>query len=158
MRKVSLEKEIAGIINQESIEKKCINTYWGNVTVKTVNSGNFKCTFPVSDQKEILARSRRLMRKPILKEKIPESQKILYFLSIYKEIIPLYVEMVKKNHTSLWFRRRVWEIFPKEAKEILDKSYFGISQSDRMYAISTMPRAWGQYKTTPKNTAVKQAI
>lgn len=158
MRKVSLEKEITGIINQESIEKKTYKYLLDDITVKTVNSGNFKCTFPVSEQKEILARSRRLMRKPILKEKTPESQKILYFLSIYREIIPLYIEMVKKNHTSLWFRRRVWEIFPKEAKEILDKSYFGISQSDRMYAISTMPRAWEQYKTMPKNTAVKQGI
>lgn len=159
MKRISLGKEISEIVNQESIENKKVNNYsWGKITVKTVSSGTFKCTFPTGNEKEILARAKRLARKPVIKDKIPETQKILSFLSACKEIIPLYMEMVKKGHTSLWFRRRVWESFPENVDTILNKAAFGCSQNDREYAIATMPRAWEPYKTVAKkNTAVKQA-
>lgn len=39
--------------------------------------------------------------------------------------------------------------FPEEAKEIMRNAFFG-TESDRKYALSTMPKAWEAYKVIPK--------
>ena len=137
MRRISLEKEIAKIINDENAIE--------NRGIKIIKNGSFKCELPADYMNEILANARRISRNKQERYPVPKSQKVLAFLSNYKEVIPYVVEMVKKKRTSEWFRNQMFIHFPDKAKEINSNYYFG-TRSDLRYALDTMPKAWEKYE------------
>lgn len=92
MRTVSLEKQIAGIINDGQVLRSEEYRMWGEtVEIKTIKDGNFKCTVPMGYMKELLANARRMSRKKPEKYPVPQTQNILAFLSNHREVIPYYV-------------------------------------------------------------------
>lgn len=137
MRRISLEKEIAKIINDENAIE--------NRGIKIIKNGSFKCELPADYMNDILANARRISRKKQERYPVPKSQKVLVFLSCYKEVIPYVVEMVNKKKTSKWFQKQMHIHFPDKAEEINSRLYFG-TFSDLRYALDTMPKAWGKYE------------
>lgn len=64
MRTVSLEKQIAGIINDGQVLRSEEYRMCGEtVEIKTIKEGNFKCTVPMGYMQELLANARRMSRK-----------------------------------------------------------------------------------------------
>lgn len=140
MKKVSLEKQIAGIIkNGKIISSEEKWSVYGEGEIRTIQQGTFKCTIPMKSVDELLKISRQ-SRKPSIKFPIPITQKILAFLYNNKGVIPFYKEMAEGKGRR-WFENRIYENFPGDAKQILKEVIYG-NQSDREYAMSTMPPAW----------------
>ena len=144
MRTVSLEKQIAGIINDGQVlrSEEC-RMYGETVEIKTIKEGNFKCTVPIGYMKELLANARRMSRKKPEKYPVPQTQNILAFLSNHREVIPYYVKMIKEKSTS-WFKQQIRKNFPEKAESILKEATYG-SDSELRHVLITMPRAWGKY-------------
>ena len=141
MRTISLEKQIAGIINNGKIissEEKW--SVYGEGEIRTIQQGTFKCTIPMKSVDELLKISRAISRKPSIKFPIPITQKILAFLYNNKGVIPFYKEMAEGKGRR-WFENRIYENFPEDAKQILKEAIYG-TQSDIEYAMATMPPAW----------------
>lgn len=144
MKKVSLEKQIAGIINNGHVSNsKTIHRYGEETEVRAIQEGNFKCTMPMVYMKDRLAYARRLSRKKPERFPVPNSQKILAFLSAHREVIPYYMKMAGKKNSN-WFKQQISLNFPDEAETILKDAIYG-NKSDMQYAIATMPRAWKKY-------------
>ena len=64
MRTISLEKQIAGIINNGKIissEEKW--SVYGEGEIRTIQQGTFKCTIPMKSVDELLKISRAISRK-----------------------------------------------------------------------------------------------
>jgi len=147
MKRVSLENMMKEVFNSgKVIETK--ETIYGDL-MTTIEYGTFKCKLPVSAIAETLKQSKSKERKHTERFPVPVSQKILAFLCRYKKAIPYYMEMVKSGKGRQWFENRMYLHFPEEAKEIMRNAFFG-TESDRKYAISTMPKAWESYKVIPK--------
>lgn len=105
MRTVSLEKQIAGIINEGQVLRSEEYRMCGEtVEIKTIKDGNFKCTVPMGYMKELLANARRMSRKKPEKYPVPQTQNILAFLSNHREVIPYYVKMIKEKKPLSWFQ------------------------------------------------------
>lgn len=129
------------------IEEISSNTQQDKYGQMKYQSSNFKCEFSPEYREELISRARRMERKKKPVFKTPISQQILAFLYRYKEIIPLYIEMVNKDKTYLYFQNRVRNRYPvSEAERILKDAVFG-NKSDRIYAMCTMPKAWDRYKS-----------
>ena len=144
MRTVSLEKQIAGIMNNgQVLRSEEYRMHGETVEIKTIKQGSFKCTAPMDYMAELLANARRISRKKPEKYPIPQTQKILTFLYNNKKVIPFYKQLAE-GKGSTWFKNRIAENFPDDAKRILNEAYYG-TESDRIYAISVMPAAWEKY-------------
>lgn len=144
MRTVSLEKQIAGIINDGQVLRSEEYRMCGEtVEIKTIKEGNFKCTVPMGYMQELLANARRMSRKKPEKYPVPQTQNILAFLSNHREVIPYYVKMIKEKSTS-WFKLQIRKNFPEKAESILKEATYG-SDSELRHVLITMPRAWGKY-------------
>ena len=141
MKRLTLEKQIAGIIKDGKIissEEKW--SVYGEGEIRTIQQGTFKCTIPMKSVDELLKISRSISRKPSIKFPIPITQKILAFLYNNKGVVPFYKEMAEGKGRR-WFENRIYENFPDNAKQILKEAVYG-TQSDRKYAMSTVPLAW----------------
>lgn len=144
MRTVSLEKQIAGIINDgQVLRSEEYRMYGKTVEIKTIKEGNFKCTVPMEYMKDLLANARRISRKKPEKYPVPQTQNILAFLSNHREVIPYYVKMIKEKSAS-WFKQQIRKNFPEKAESILKEATYG-SDSELRHVLITMPRAWGKY-------------
>lgn len=146
MKRVSLEKQLAGIINNGKVIS---SKSYGDEEIKTIQHGTFKCTIPANSVAELLKASRNMFRKSPEKYPVPTSQKILSFLYENKKVIPYFVEMVNTGKGSRWFENRIYINFPEEAKQILKKAIYGTA-SDRRHVLETMPRALEPYKVKTK--------
>lgn len=145
MRTVSLEKQIAGIINDGQVLRSEEYRMWGEtVEIKTIKDGNFKCTVPMGYMKELLANARRMSRKKPEKYPVPQTQNILAFLSNHREVIPYYVKMIKEKKPLSWFQIQMIDNFPEKAQSIIKESLTG-TRSDLQHVLSTMPTAWIKY-------------
>lgn len=144
MRTVSLEKQIAGIINDgQVLRSEEYRMYGKTVEIKTIKEGNFKCTVPMEYMKGLLSNARRMSRKKPEKYPVPQTQNILAFLSNHREVIPYYVKMIKEKSAS-WFKQQIRKNFPEKAESILKEATYG-SDSELRHVLITMPRAWGKY-------------
>lgn len=144
MRTVSLEKQIAGIINEgQVVRSEEYKMYGEKVKIKTIQQGNFKCRVPMEYMTELLANARRMSRKKPEKYPVPQTQKILAFLSNHREVIPYYVKMIKGKSSS-WFKQQIRLNFPANAEAILKEATYG-SYSDLDHVWMTMPTALKEY-------------
>ena len=101
MRTVSLEKQIAGIINDgQVLRSEEYRMYGKTVEIKTIKEGNFKCTVPMEYMKDLLANARRMSRKKPEKYPVPQTQNILSFLSNHRKVITYYVKKIKAKSAS----------------------------------------------------------
>lgn len=144
MRTVSLEKQIAGIINEGQVVRSEEHQKYGEkVEIRTIQKGNFKCTVPMEYMAELLANARRMSRKKPEKYPVPHTQKILAFLSNHRQVIPYYVKMIKGKSSS-WFKQQIRLNFPSNAEAILKEAIYG-SKSDLDHVLMTMPPALKEY-------------
>lgn len=144
MKRVSLEKQVATIINNgKVINSEELRSVYGDDELRTIQHGTFKCTIPMKSVEDILRASRNMYRKAPEKYPIPITQKILTFLYNNKNVIPFYKQLAE-GKGSTWFKNKIWQNFPDDAKRILKEAIYG-SESDRKYAISVMPVAWEKY-------------
>lgn len=145
MKRVSLEKQIAGIINDgQVLRSEEYRMYGKTVEIKTIKEGNFKCTVPMEYMKELLANARRMSRKKPERYPVPKTQNILAFLSNHREVIPYYVKMIKENKPLSWFKIQMIDNFPEKAQAIIKESVTG-TNSDLQHVLATMPPAWAKY-------------
>lgn len=141
MRTVSLEKQIAGIINDgEVIRSEEYKRYGEKVEVRTIQQGSFKCSVPMEYMSELLANARRMSRKKPERYPVPQTQNILAFLSNHREVIPYYVKMIKEKSSS-WFKLQIRMNFPENAEAILKEAKYG-SPSEEEHVLMTLPPAW----------------
>ena len=144
MRKVSLEKQIAGIINSgKVINSEELRSVYGDDELRTIQRGTFKCTIPMKSVEDLLRISRNKFRKSPEKFPEPRTSKILGFLYKNKSVIPYYIQLAEGKDCR-WFKNKVWENFPDDANRILKEAVYG-NYSDMKYAISVMPVAWKKY-------------
>lgn len=97
MKNVSLSKQMEAIISKKDVSENEYKKY-----CIAMPTGNFKCNFSVKylDEKEIIARAKRLERKPIERFQTPRVQYALVWLSKHKEIIPMVISYIKKANTD----------------------------------------------------------
>lgn len=150
MKRVSLENMMKEVFNNGKVIKtETKDTVYGNECMTTIQYGTFKCKLPVSGISATLKYAKSMSRKPAEKFPVPASQNILAFLYKFKKVIPYYIEMVHSGKGRKWFENRMYINFPEEAKEIMRSAVFS-TESDRKYALSTMPKAWEPYKVILK--------
>lgn len=142
MRTVSLEKQIAGIINNGKVISK--EDFGKESEIRTIESGNFKCSAPMEYVAELLANARRMSRKKPERYPVPKTQNILAFLSNNRDVIPYFVKMVEKGKSVNWFKQQICLNFPETANQILKDAVYG-NKANMQYACDTMPPACKAY-------------
>lgn len=130
MKKVSLEKQIAEIVNNGN----CVEDESNIIEVKT---GNGKYTFPSSSKESLIKAARNMFRKAPDNDPVPVPQKTLAVLNEHRDIIPLYRQYTKR-HEIIFAMEKTGNYKMREAEKIV----YNLCMSDKEYILSIMPKAW----------------
>lgn len=97
MKRMSLKREIGNILESSAYLKESKTKYGEDVSVYQAESGNFKCSFVVSEKypleeavEDLKKKAERIFRKPSAKiDRALNSQNALLYISEHREVIPL---------------------------------------------------------------------
>lgn len=131
MKRVSLEKQIAEIVNRKGIYVEEAS----NLIEVETECGKY--TFPASSKDILLKNARNMFRKAPDKDPVPVPQKTLAVLNEHRDIIPLY-RQYKQRHSLIIAMEKTGNYTIREAEKIV----YNLCMSDKEYILSIMPKAW----------------
>ena len=128
MKRVSLKNEIGNILESSAYLKES-RTEWGEcISIYQAESGNFKCSFAVSEKcpiedavEDLKKKAERMFRKPSTKiDRGQNFQKALLYISEHREVIPI-VKFIRKKCSE---RKKIQLFMNKWVEQYVEK--FGV--------------------------------